>query len=282
MKHVFEPRLQTDPAHYSKEELNKRREPRLVGTLADELRNDQPDLSWEAEQLAKSHGIYLEFDRAKTGKEKDWMYMLRLANPGGGPISREQWRLFDELADQHARDSNGQSSLRLTTRQAIQLHWLDKAGVLEVVRRLAEAGLRSLNACGDNTRNVLACPLAHGSAVADTHAWARRAADYFELPFEPFIKVFAIDPQQLRRPGEASFQYGPGLLNRKFKLAWSALHPTGPGGALVGDSCVELLTNDLGVAPIARDGRLAAFQLYVGGGQGERNGSPPPPRWRRR
>lgn len=274
MKHVFEPRLQTDPAHFSKEELNKRREPRLIGTLADELRNDQPDLSWEAEQLAKSHGIYLEFDRAKTGKEKDWMYMLRLSNPGGGPISREQWRLLDELAEQYARDSSGQSSLRLTTRQAIQLHWLDKAGVLEVVRRLAEAGLRSLNACGDNTRNVLACPLAHGSAVADTHAWARRAADYFELPLDPFIKVFAIDPQQLRQPGEGSFQYGPGLLNRKFKIAWSALHPTGPGGALEGDNCVELLTNDLGVAPIARDGRVTAFQLYVGGGQGERNGKP--------
>lgn len=274
MKHAFEPKLRTDPAAYNKEELNKRRHPGLIGTLGDELRSDGPNLSWEAEQLAKSHGIYLEFNRAKTGKEKDWMYMLRLANPGGGPIGREQWRLLDELAERHTRDSDGHSSLRLTTRQTIQLHWLSKAGVLEIVRTMGEAGLRSLNGCGDNVRNVLSCPLALGSDACDTHAWARRAADYFQLPVEPHLKVFAIDPQYLRQPGE-SFEYGPGLLNRKFKIAFSALHPAPSGGQLLADNCVELLTNDLGVAPIAAaNGDVQAFQLYVGGGQGERNGKP--------
>ncbi|MGH9990349.1 MAG: hypothetical protein ACREAS_07925, partial [Nitrososphaera sp.] len=32
------------------------------------------DLAEVAETLAKSYGIYLEFNRAKTGSKKDWMY----------------------------------------------------------------------------------------------------------------------------------------------------------------------------------------------------------------
>ena len=32
------------------------------------------DLVEVAETLAKSYGIYLEFNRAKTGSKKDWMY----------------------------------------------------------------------------------------------------------------------------------------------------------------------------------------------------------------
>ena len=32
---------------------------------------------------SKSHGIYLEYNRAKTGTEKDWMYMIRISIPGG-------------------------------------------------------------------------------------------------------------------------------------------------------------------------------------------------------
>jgi sulfite reductase (NADPH) hemoprotein beta-component len=57
----------------------------VEGTLAEAFRDrSADDVQNEAEQLAKSHGIYLEYNRAKTGKEKDWSYMIRLSVPGGG------------------------------------------------------------------------------------------------------------------------------------------------------------------------------------------------------
>ena len=78
----------------------------------------------ETEQIAKSHGIYLEYNRAKTGREKDWMYMVRVSVPGGGAFSRDQWQIFDELSDRYTANPQGKPSLRLTTRQNIQFHWV--------------------------------------------------------------------------------------------------------------------------------------------------------------
>ena len=271
-KKPFSPNFKTPQEAFSKEEVNKLTNG-LRNNLYEEFRGDKPDLIWEAEQLAKSHGIYLEFDRAKTGEEKNWSYMIRVSNPGGGPITREQWLLFDELSEKYTTSNEGQTSLRLTNRQNIQFHWVKKQGVLEIVKRLAEAGKRSLNGCGDNTRNVMACPLSRFSDVFNANAWAQKAGDYFQLPLEPYIKIFAIDPQYIRTP-EESFAYRPNLLNRKFKIAFSTLHRDPQTGKLIPDNCVELRTDDLSVAPIAENGKVTRFQIYIGGGQGERNGKP--------
>ncbi|MCA9409477.1 MAG: nitrite/sulfite reductase [Candidatus Omnitrophica bacterium] len=273
MKKPFEPNFNTPLENFSKEELNKLNLAKVQDQLHAELRNDQADISWECEQIAKTNGIYLEFDRAKTGSEKDWMYMIRIANPGGGPINAKQWRLFDELADKHTINPEGFPSLRLTNRQTVQFHWVKKNGVLDIVKTLAENDLRSLNGCGDNTRNVMACPLSRYSTLFNAQAWAHKAGTYFQLPIEPYIKIFAIDPQYLRKP-EESFQYGPTLLNRKFKIAFSALHRDPQTGKITADNCVELLTHDMGVAPILENNKVTQFQIYVGGSQGERNGKP--------
>jgi len=268
---AFDPLFKTPDSLLSREEINKRSSRGVVGTLAEEFRDQKSNLSWEAEQLAKSYGVYLEFNRAKSGAEKDWIYMIRIANAGGGPISREQWRVFDDLSSQWTPDPQGSPSLRLTTRQNVQFHWVKKPGVIPLVKALAEVGMKSLNGCGDNTRNVMACPLSRESKVFDAHAWARRTANFFELPAQPFISIFAIDPAYLRSPGE-TYSYGSGLLNRKFKIAFSALHPDNDG-RLIPDNCAEVMTNDLAVVPILSNGRVESCQIYVGGGQGEKNGS---------
>lgn len=268
MKKPFQPELKTNLADYSREELNKRSRGQ-TGTLVEDFRSEKPDLAWESEQLAKSQGIYLEFNRARTGTEKDWMYMVRFSIPGGGPLSREQWRLFDALADAYAGDPQGRPSLRLTTRQNIQFHWIKKPAVIPLIKSLAEAGVMSLNGCGDNTRNMMACPLGRFSPVYDGSSWALKAAQHFQLPLEPFLKIFAIDTSLIRKP-ETSFSYGPGLLNRKFKMAFAGVH--WEEGRFIPDNCVEALTNDLAVVPVIRGGRVDRFQVYIGGGQGERNG----------
>jgi len=274
MKKPFEPNLRTPDDQICEQEKVKLNSNGLRDNLKAEFRDESKShIELEAEQLAKSYGIYLEFNRAKTGTEKDWMYLIRVSNPGGGPINRKQWQLLDELSEKYTVDPDGNTSMRFTTRQNIQFHWVSKKGVLDIVKTLAENDLRSINGCGDNTRNVMSCPLSQFSNIFNGNAWAHKTGGYFQLPLAPYIEIFEIDPNYLRTP-EQSYPYGKRLLNRKFKIAFSALHKDPQTGKIIPDNCVELLTNDLAIAPIPENGKVNSFQLYVGGGQGERNGKP--------
>ncbi|HSW44884.1 MAG TPA: nitrite/sulfite reductase [Phycisphaerae bacterium] len=242
------------------------------GRIAEDLRDpSRQDVEDATEQLAKSHGIYLEYNRDTGGQAKEWIYMIRVSIPAGGPLTREQWRVLDELSDRYGCNPEGVPSLRATTRQDIQFHWVRKEHVIEIVRGMAESGLGTLNGCGDNVRNVMACPLSSYTSVFDVSDWARRAGQYFRLPAEPHIHIFEIDPNAMRTPDER-YHYGPKLLNRKFKIGFSAVHRTENG--YQSDNCVELRTNDVGIAPLPADGKVDRFMVYIGGGQGERNGKP--------
>jgi len=273
-KKPFEPNFKTPPDLWNPTERVKSNSYFVNRELYVQFREDfQAHVSVDVETLAKSYGIYLEFDRTKTGGVYDvnWMYMIRISIPGGGPITPAQWAFFDELSEKYTINPHiNKPSLRLTTRQNIQFHWVSKKGVLDIVKTLAENDMRSLNGCGDKTRNVMGCPLSAYSDVFDANGWAQKAGAYFQLPLEPYIKVFELDPTRIRKPGE-SFKYGTNLLNRKFKIAFSALHRRPESGKLIPDNCVEALSNDLAIVPIAEKNKVTAFQVYAGGGQGERN-----------
>jgi sulfite reductase beta subunit-like hemoprotein len=276
MKRAFAPIFLTPPEHWSKEEWNKLKSANAFeGNLHSELRSLDPDIRWEAEQIAKAHGIYLEFDRSRPGDKKDWIYMVRVTIPGGGPLSTEQWLLLDELSERYGRDRQGQASLRLTTRQNIQFHWVRKEGLVDLIRALSSGQLKTLNGAGDNTRNATACPLSRYSDLFDANSWARRSSSYFQLPLDPYRRVFELNRDAFRKPAE-SFLYGPILLNRKFKIAFGSLHQDTETGQVIPDNCTELLTNDIGISPIAPNfaERVQKFQIYIGGGQGQRNGTP--------
>lgn len=273
-KKPFTPNFNTPPEKFCKEELNKL----AAGTFAGNVRTDfadqsRQDIAWESEALAKSHGIYLEFNRDKEStEEKEWIYMLRISIPGGGPLSREQYNLVDEISDKYCKDPDGNPSIRLTNRQNIQFHWIKKENVPIVVKTLAESGLNTLNGCGDNTRNVMGCPIDHFSDIINTNALAQKCGSYFQLPIEPFISVWQIDPHKIRKPGE-SFSYAKNLLNRKFKIGFATVHRDEHGN-LMPDNCAEVLSDDMGVVPVIKDNTIVKYQIYVGGGQGERNGKP--------
>jgi len=275
MKKEFAPNFKTPEADFNREERNKiNRDSEKTHQEFHDTGKD--DLSWETEQIAKSYGIYLEFDRAKTGTEKDWMYMLRVTVPGGGPVSADAWKLFDELSEKYSTlPAGGTPSLRLTTRQNLQFHWVKKKDVVEVVRRIAESTLSTLNGCGDNTRNVMACPISRFSDIFNANAWAKKIGSYFELPAQPFIQLFEIDATYLRTTeNEQKFKYGKRLLNRKFKIAVTTVHRDPATGQLVADDCVESRTNDVSIAPVFDGEKLSGFQISIGGGQGEKNGKP--------
>ncbi len=271
----FEPNFNTPADKLCKEELNKLAAGTFAGNVkADFADTSRGDIPWESEALAKSHGIYLEFNRAKESTEaKEWIYMMRISIPGGGPLTREQYNVIDDLATKYCIDPDGQPSIRLTNRQNVQFHWVRKEHVLTVIRTLAESGLNTLNGCGDNTRNVMACPTSRFSTVFNANTWAQKAGAYFQLPIEPFIAVWEIDPTKIRKPGE-SFNYGAKLLNRKFKIGFAAVINDPDTGKLVVDNCAEVLSDDMGVVPVIENDKVTKFQIYIGGGQGERNGKP--------
>src|SRR5918992_1616205 len=311
-KRSINPNFRTDPKDYSKVEFVKINSNGLRGNLYKEFRDlTSENISWESEQIAKSHGIYLEYNRAKTGTEKDSMYMIRISIPGGGPMTAEQWNILDKIADKYTigpQDAHPYSrpSLRITTRQNIQLHWVRKKDVVNVIREVAESGFFTINGCGDNTRNVVGCPLSYYSKIFNATQWAQKAGKYFALPTSAFIEVFEIDRKYLRKAelekrkiGISQFSYGENQLNRKFKIAFSAIHYNKEKGKYIPDNCVELLTNDIGVAPIIEDCNddkkqqssnidgdgninddknnkplINKFQVYIGGGQGQQAGKP--------
>ncbi len=271
----FEPTFNTPADKLCKEELNKLSAGGFLGNLKADIRDaSRDDLPWESEAIAKSHGIYLEFNRNKEATEaKEWIYMFRISIPGGGPLTREQYNTVHTLASKYTKDPDGFPSIRLTNRQNIQFHWVRKENVVEMIRSLAESGLNTLNGCGDNTRNVMGCPLSRFSSVFNANEWAQKAGAYFQLPIEPFITVWEIDPAKIRKPGE-SFNYGAKLLNRKFKIGFAAVIENIKTGQLEVDNCAEVLSDDMGVVPIIDGKTVKKFQIYIGGGQGEKNGKP--------
>ena len=77
MPKKFEPNFKTPDEDLCKEEVNKLNSNGFVGDLEHDLKEpEKPDIQWASEQIAKSYGIYMEFDRAATGREKDWYYMV--------------------------------------------------------------------------------------------------------------------------------------------------------------------------------------------------------------
>ena len=96
----------------------------------------------------KWYGVY----RQKP-KESGY-FMLRTKVPGG-QLTGAQARKLSELADRY-----GHGFCDLTTRQTVQMHWLRIEDMPQIFAELAEVGVTTSGACGDDTRNVGGCPLA--------------------------------------------------------------------------------------------------------------------------
>src|SRR5207237_852557 len=80
-------------------------------------------------------GLY--HDKPKIGT-----FMLRVKIPGG-IVSPEQLRAIGEISNLHGRGEG-----ELTTRQNVQLHYLELGALPDVFDRLHAAGLTSAGACG--------------------------------------------------------------------------------------------------------------------------------------
>ena len=241
----------------------------LRGTLAEELASDAPRFSGDAAQLLKFHGSYQQDDRdvrrerGRLGLDRDYVCMVRAGIPGG-VLTGEQYLAMDKLAD-----TVGNATLRVTTRQGLQYHFVRKGDMKSLIGSLNEHLVTTLAACGDVVRNVMCCPAPPANA-AEAQVQAQAAAlsaalkpassAYWQLWVDGERAVSASEPEDTA----VDPLYGPTYLPRKFKI----------GFAFPGDNCVDIYTHDVGIVPAVRGGKVVAYTLVVGGGLGMTHNNP--------
>jgi sulfite reductase (ferredoxin) len=241
----------------SKVETVKRESRGLRGKLAEGLAEPRPSFDEDGYNLLKFHGVYQGYDRdsatelKQAGKTKEFRFMVRARIPGGR-LTAAQYLGLDALADSHA---NG--TLRITTRQGIQFHGVIKAGLKQTIAGINHTLLTTIAACGDVVRNVttVAAPLKdeiHRRLESD----ARRVSDRL-LPATRAYHEIWLDGEKVAGPEEDAL-YGEAYLPRKFKI----------GIGVPEDNSVDVLTNDLAIVAIWEEGRLAGYNLALGGGLG--------------
>jgi sulfite reductase beta subunit-like hemoprotein len=113
-------------------------------------------------------GLY--HDKPKVGT-----FMLRIKLPGGR-VSPEGLRAIGEISNRFGRGDG-----ELSTRQNVQLHWLELGALPDVFEHLHAAGLTSAGGCGDAVRNITGCPVAGIAAdeLFDAQPLVDEAAEFF-------------------------------------------------------------------------------------------------------
>jgi len=98
--------------------------------------------------LFKWYGIY-----AQKPKE-DGYFMMRIKIPGG-QLNPKQLEKLDEIGKKY-----GRGVVDITTRQAVQIHWVKIEDIPTILQELATVGMDTAGGCGDITRNITGNPLA--------------------------------------------------------------------------------------------------------------------------
>lgn len=242
----------------------------LRGDIPNELVDDSDHFGKASIQLLKFHGTYEQDDRdfriqaRQEGRKADkrYVYMVRTRIPGGR-LTADQL-----LAHLDLGDDLGESTLRITSRQGLQLHGIVKDNLRETIRRINATELTTLGACGDVNRNVMCCPAPLADPVRRqmqeltdqiTQHLAPRTPAYREL----WLKDPDTGEKELISGGapdgyDVEPIYGARYMPRKFKV----------GVALPEDNCIDVYTHDLGFLAIRREDELLGYNVLVGGGMG--------------
>ena len=252
------------PEKLSKNESIKEESDYLRGTIAESLSDTSTGaISPDDSQLTKFHGTYLQDDRdkrtalIKEKKEKAFSFMIRI-RVAGGVCTPEQWLGIDRLSDKFA-----DGTLKLTTRQAFQLHGVLKGNLKQTMKEINDTLLDTLAACGDVNRNVMSPSNPFESSLhGEALGLARDIHDHLTPRTSAYAEIW-LDGKKTA-VGEETIEpiYGKTYLPRKFKIA-VALPPRND---------VDVFSNDLGFVGIAEDGKIAGYNVLVGGGLGMTHG----------
>jgi sulfite reductase (NADPH) hemoprotein beta-component len=261
--------IMTDTKELSRNEHIKEASRYLRGTLAEGLAEEiTGSITEDDAQLVKFHGMYLQDDRDLRGErmrkkmEKAFAFMIRV-RISGGVLTPEQWLALDRVARIY-----GNGTMRITTRQTIQLHGIIKFNLKETLRAIDQVLLSTIAACGDVNRNVVCNPNPYQSkAYAAALSLARAISDHLE-PHTGAYREIWLDGEKIAGGDDAEGVepiYGRTYLPRKFKIA-VAVPPSND---------VDVFANDLGfIAILDRDGGIEGWNVTVGGGMGMTHGEP--------
>ena len=285
----------------SEVEIIKDKSRYLRGTLVESLNNEVTGaIAADDTQLIKFHGSYQQTDRDIDSERKRqkleplFSYMIRVRVPGG-ICTPQQWLNMSDLADTY-----GNGGLKLTTRQAFQLHGILKRNLKKTIAGFNEVLLDSIAGCGDVNRNVMMNPNpyqtpAHAEVYEHTqqisaHLTPKTSA-YYEIWLEnaasdtstPVAADLSADPEWasankfaativakannlITRTTATDSEplYGKHYLPRKFKIAL-AIPPYND---------VDIFANDVGLIAIIEDGILRGYNVAIGGGFGMTFGMP--------
>jgi sulfite reductase (ferredoxin) len=264
------------PRKPSKVEGIKERSNYLREPLATELLNDANYFTDDAVQILKFHGSYQQDNRDNRvkGQEKDYQFMLRTRNPGG-LIPAQLYTALDDLSKTH-----GNQTLRVTTRQGLQIHGIVKKDLKMAIATVVNNLGSTLGACGDINRNVMAPAAPFRDKPEYGYAWdyANKVADllspqsgaYYEIWLDgekvisgeeaPEVKAARqkdLNGTNLNDPKEPI--YGQQFMPRKFKISVT----------VPGDNSIDVYTHDISLVVITdRHGELRGFNVLAGGGLG--------------
>ena len=168
------------------ERLKREKFPLDIVDEIDELaERNYLDISEEDMVRFQWYGLYQ--DKPKVG-----YFMLRIKAPSG-ILTAAQYRAIGELSVKFGRDYT-----ELSTRQNVQLHWLQIKQFREVFAALDAVGLTSLGGCGDSVRNITGCPVAGLDAdelfdcrpqLDEVVQYFLAERDYFDLPRKHKITI---------------------------------------------------------------------------------------------
>ena len=171
--------------------------------------------------LRLAMGVYAQLAHVK--------HMQRIKIPGGR-VTADQ---LDALADVTERWGRGLA--HITTRQDIQLHYLEIEETVDLQRLLALSGVTTVGACSDTVRNVTASHYA--GVLAD--------------------EIFDVTPHAQAVNDHFLYHQHNRKLPRKFKVGFSGSR----------HDLAQVMINDLGLFAVETDaGR--GFRVYIAGGLG--------------
>lgn len=235
------------PAHLEKEidvfetQMELRRQGKLPEKIFAETRLRRGVYGQRYDNGQRHDGVQsrtLEFPCGELTKGPETVWdapgMMRIKIPMGR-LSADQLDRISETAEDYS-----DSILHITTRQDIQLHFLHIEDTPPLMRRLAEVGITTREACGNSVRNVTACQKA---GVCQDEA-------FDVTPYANAMTYFLLGHKDVQDFG------------RKFKIAFSGCKQHACG--LANFHCIGVVANQ--TAP-GSDGKRS-FSFYVGGGLG--------------
>ncbi|MBU1424948.1 MAG: nitrite/sulfite reductase [Gammaproteobacteria bacterium] len=205
---------------------------RNLSDLEEIDRFEQAIASFNAGEIDPERFTAIRLQQGAYGQRQPGVNMLRIKVPGGR-LTAVQLEVIADLADEFSQHKIA----HLTTRQDVQVHYIPLEFMPTAMRRLADVGLTSREACGNAVRNMTACPLA--GVCPKEHVDVGRHVDGATVHF-------------LRNPLNQQ-------LPRKFKISFSGCEA----------DCAQSLLHDCGVIATVKDGQ-PGFRIRAGGGLGHK------------